>query len=202
MTTWHWVRHGPTHQKAFCGWRDVPADLSDRAAIARLNAALPATALLVSSDLIRASATADCLSRDCLSLDGRSGGRQRLPDDPGLREFNFGSWEGLDFTAVSQCCPDLSRAYWEDPGDAAPPGGESWNQTAARVAVRVAALNAAWPDADIIAVAHVGVILTQLQQALAIPAAEALGTQIDNLSVTELHHTPQGWQVARINHSP
>ncbi|PHR02026.1 MAG: histidine phosphatase family protein, partial [Sulfitobacter sp.] len=38
MTIWHWVRHGPTHEKAFVGWRDVPADLSDTAQIARLNA--------------------------------------------------------------------------------------------------------------------------------------------------------------------
>ena len=36
MTTWHWVRHGPTHQKSFVGWRDVPADLSDHAQIERL----------------------------------------------------------------------------------------------------------------------------------------------------------------------
>ena len=25
MRLW-WVRHGPTHEKAFCGWRAVPAD--------------------------------------------------------------------------------------------------------------------------------------------------------------------------------
>ena len=34
MTVWHWVRHAPTHETAFVGWRDVPADLSDRARIA------------------------------------------------------------------------------------------------------------------------------------------------------------------------
>lgn len=192
MTIWHWVRHGPTHQKAFCGWRDVPADLSDHAAIARLNAALPATALVVASDLIRASATADCLSVS----------RHRLPNDPGLREFNFGAWEGLDFTAVSQRDPDLARAYWEDPGDTAPPGGESWNQTAARVSARVAALNAAWPDAHVIAVAHVGVILTQVQLAQAIAPSEAIGYTIDNLSVTELHFISPNWQTVRINHCP
>ena len=33
MTTFWWVRHGPTHQTAFTGWRDVPADLSDAAAL-------------------------------------------------------------------------------------------------------------------------------------------------------------------------
>ncbi|MDX5383564.1 MAG: histidine phosphatase family protein, partial [Rhodobacterales bacterium] len=29
MTRFFWLRHGPTHQKVFTGWRDVPADLSD-----------------------------------------------------------------------------------------------------------------------------------------------------------------------------
>ena len=57
MTVWHWVRHGPTHEKTFVGWRDVPADLSDRAALSRLDAALPEQALIVSSDLQRCVAT-------------------------------------------------------------------------------------------------------------------------------------------------
>ena len=34
---------------------------------------------------------------------------------------------------VARTHPDLSRAYWEDPGDHTPPGGESWNTAAARV---------------------------------------------------------------------
>ena len=56
MTRFHLVRHGPTHEKTFVGWRDVPADLSDHAAIARLHEGLPQDALVVSSDLIRAVA--------------------------------------------------------------------------------------------------------------------------------------------------
>ncbi len=62
MTTWHWVRHGPTHEKTFVGWRDVPADLSDTAFIDRVRAHLPAEALVVSSDLIRSVHTADALA--------------------------------------------------------------------------------------------------------------------------------------------
>ena len=101
MTVWHWVRHGPTHEKAFVGWRDVPADLSDVAQIGRLNSVLPQEALLVSSDLIRASATADAVAL----------GRERLPNDPGLREFNFGDWDGLTFDVVAERDPELSRLY-------------------------------------------------------------------------------------------
>jgi len=191
MTVWHWVRHGPTHEKAFVGWRDVPADLSDTARIARLDAHLPKGALLVSSDLIRAVATADVLGQ----------GRSRLPHVAGIREFNFGEWDGLRFDAIAAAHPDLSRRYWEKPGDVAPPGGESWNDVAARVAGFVDRMNADHPKADIIAVAHIGVIMTQIQRAAGSSAYAALGHEIDNLSVTRLFHEGT-WRVDTINHSP
>ena len=191
MTVWHWVRHGPTHEKAFVGWRDVPADLSDVAQIGRLNSVLPQEALLVSSDLIRASATADAVAL----------GRERLPNDPGLREFNFGDWDGLTFDVVAERDPELSRLYWEEPGDVAPPGGESWNAAAARIARVVDGMNAAHPDREIIAVAHIGVILSQVALALTGSATQALSHKIDNLSVTTLRFEG-AWSVERINHVP
>lgn len=191
MTTWHWVRHGPTHQKAFTGWRDVPADLSDLAQLARLHAALPSDGIVISSDLIRAAATADTLAP-----------RRRLPHSPALREFHFGVWDGMSFSAVAARYPDLSEAFWDEPGDVTPPGGESWNALAARVDHFVAEINLAYPADHIIAVAHFGVILTQLQRALGVPAHAALTQDIANLSITELHHEGGHWQVRRINHLP
>ena len=193
MTTWHWVRHGPTHEKTFVGWRDVPADLSDTAQIARLNAHLPKNALLISSDLIRASATADTL---------RATTRTRLPHHADLRELNFGLWDGMAFDAVAKRDPDLSRAYWETPGDIAPPEGESWNTCAARVNAVVDQMNAAHPQAHIIAVAHIGVILTQVQRALNLTGYAAFSHKIDNLSVTQLTHAAGTWQAGAINHLP
>lgn len=193
MTTWHWVRHGPTHQKTFVGWRDVPADLSDIAQIARLDADLPDTALLISSDLVRASATADALA---------GADRQRLTHDCDLRELHFGVWDGMHFADVAARDPELSRAYWETPGDIAAPDGESWNQTAARVNAVVDRLNRTHPQADIIAVAHFGVILTQVQRALGITAYQSMAHKIDNLSVTRLRFDKDGWSVGRINHCP
>ena len=191
MTTWWWVRHGPTHQKAFTGWRDVPADLTDSARIARLDAALPRRALLVSSDLIRAVATADALAR----------GRERLPATPDLREFHFGDWDGLHFSEVAARDPDLSRRYWEAPGAVAPPGGESWNDAAARVAAFVEATEARHPGRDIVAIAHFGVILTRLAAALGQSPAEAIAQQIAPLSVTRIG-PGQPPRVGPINHLP
>jgi broad specificity phosphatase PhoE len=180
MSTLWWVRHGPSHQKVFTGWRDVPADLSDRAALDRLDALLPPGAVLVSSDLVRAATTADALCR----------GRTRLPHHPGLREFDFGDWDGLGFAAVAESHPDLSRRYWEAPGDVAPPGGESWNRAAARVQGAVAALCAAHPGRDIVLVAHLGVILTQVQAATGLAPAATLAQEIAPLSLTRIAPGP------------
>lgn len=191
MTRLWLVRHGPTHQKTFVGWRDVPADLTDHPRLARLSAHLPMGAALVSSDLARASATADAIGT----------GRHRLPHDPALREFNFGDWDGKHFTEVAETHPILSRQYWEDPGDHAPPGGESWNTVAARVNRAVDGLLASRP-ADIIIVAHVGVILTQVQRALDVTAHQALAHKIDNLSVSQLVHDNGRWRAGVINHRP
>lgn len=192
MTRLWWVRHGPTHTKAFAGWRDIPADLSDQAALARLDAHLPRGAVLVSSDLMRASATADALAE----------GRHRLPHDPALREFHFGDWDGLGHAEVSARWPDLSRQYWEEPGHVAPPNGESWHQAAARVDAAVARLTAAHAGREIVIVAHFGVILTQYQRAAALTPYAALAQRIDNLSVTCLVQTGADWRVEAVNHQP
>ncbi|MEH6647730.1 histidine phosphatase family protein [Sulfitobacter sp.] len=194
MTTWHWVRHGPTHEKSFVGWRDVPADLSDTAMIERVRDDLPDDAVVVSSDLIRSVATADALSAPR---------HTRLPHEPDLREIHFGVWDGMRFDAVAARDPELSRAFWEQPGDIRAPEGESWNQTMARVSAVVDRLNAAHPQSHIIAVAHFGVILTQVQRALRVSAYEAMLHKIDNISVTTLQHLGNDrWDVARINHLP
>lgn len=173
---WHWVRHGPTRTDGVVGWRDLPADLSDTSHLARLRAYLPETALVVSSDLSRARDTAAAIA----------GCRRQIGSDPHLREFHFGAWDGLDPDLIRHRNATLSNAYWTDPGHHAPPGGESWRQAAARIGAAVARIEAAYPGKDIIAVAHFGVILTQLQAVLGISPRAVLRHRIDNLSVTTL----------------
>jgi alpha-ribazole phosphatase len=192
MSRWWWLRHGPTHEKAFVGWRDVTADLSDHTQIARLAAHLPGDALVVSSDLRRAIATADAVQ----------GARPRLPHAAELREFNFGDWDGMGFAEVAARDPDLSRAFWERPGDVAAPNGESWNDVAGRVNRFVDAMNARHSGRDIVAVAHIGVIMTQIARARDLSALQALVYPVDNLSVTRLDWDAGGWHCGAINHVP
>ncbi|MFD3190458.1 histidine phosphatase family protein [Sedimentitalea sp. HM32M-2] len=192
MTRLHLVRHGPTHAKTMVGWSDLPADLSDTEALARLSAHLPRPATVVSSDLSRASATADAIQGD----------RRRLPHLATLREIHFGDWELRNHAEIEAEDPERIRAYWEHPGDVRPPNGESWHQVCARVDGAIDTLIADHAGRDLIVVAHFGVILSQVQRALRVGANQAFAHRIDNLSVTELHHHAHGWQVARINHRP
>ncbi len=193
LTRWFWVRHGPTHQTAFTGWRDVPADLSNTGAIARLNAYLPKDAVVISSDLTRAVTTADILQD----------GRTRLPHASEFREFDFGEWDGRHFSDISETDPDRARAFWEDPGSVTPPGGESWDNVAARATPVVESLTEAHAGGAIIAVAHIGTIMTQIAAASGQTPSEIIVYKIEPLSVTCLtHDSTRGWQVERINHRP
>jgi broad specificity phosphatase PhoE len=154
------------------GRTDLPADLSDGAALDRLDALLP-RAPVVASTLRRAGATVDALAR----------GRPRLPDEPDLREFDFGRWDGRPFTEVDG--PEL-RAFFDDPGARRAPDGESWNDVAARVSAAVARLAAAAEAPDLILVAHLGPILTQWAAAAGLPPARAVGQEVRPLSLTRI----------------
>ncbi|MCU0901265.1 MAG: histidine phosphatase family protein [Cypionkella sp.] len=188
MMRLHLVRHGPTHAKAMIGWTDLPADLSDTAALSRLSAHLPACAALISSDLSRAVATADALALPT---------RPRLPHDAAWRELHFGAWEMQTFAQAEAADPAHIRAFWETPGAIRAPGGEGWDDIAARVAVALSRLRG-----DTIIVCHFGAILAALQTCLGQSARDVFAHRIDNLSVTELHKTDAGWQAIRINHLP
>lgn len=191
MTRLWWVRHGPTHARCMLGWSDLPADLSDTAQIARTAAALPAEAPVISSDLSRAAATADAIAA----------GRRRLPHDPELREINFGHWELKTFAEVEATDPDRIRAYYEQPGDVRAPGGETWHETAARVSRAADRLAAAHRGRDVIVVAHMGAILSQVQRATGASSYDTFAQSIDNFAVTEMRFEG-AWYADRVNHLP
>lgn len=190
MSRIFWIRHGPTHAKGMVGWTDIPADLSDTARITRLSAWLPSAAPIISSDLDRARRTADALGQ----------GRSRLADHPDLREIHFGAWEMRSFDDVSAGDGALLRAFYETPGEISAPGGESWNAVRARVDRAVDALNAAHSPKPVIAVAHMGVILSQVQRAMGISAYDAFAHRIEPLSVTEIDY--RNGAVRVLNHQP
>ena len=192
MTRFWFVRHGPTHVDGLVGWTDVPADLSDTAAISRLNAYLPQNALIISSDLIRCVATAN-------SIEQR---RERLEHSDRLRELHFGDWEAMTFSEVEKIDAGQAYKYWTNPGEIAPPNGESWFQAEKRISSKIDELAVSYPDRDIVVVAHFGAILTQVQRVTSMTPKAALAFKVDNLSVTRLEYMDPSWRVLGVNHIP
>lgn len=167
------------------GHTDIPADLSDIAALDRLAKTLPKAATVLSSDLMRARCTAQGIGLN-------------PHQDQRLRELNYGAWEDLAFDdpAVD---PARARAFWEQPGDTRPPQGESWNDLTSRVREVITA----HPTGPVIAVAHMGVILAALSIATGMPAKSALSFRIEPLSLTRLKwFGGQDWAVECVNHRP
>ncbi len=193
-TTFWLVRHGPTHSTAANGWTDIAADLSDHGQVARTSAMIPEGAIVVSSDLSRAVDTADAVG----------GVRERLAHEVDLREFNFGDWEGREFDEIARNDPEASRHFWEHPGDAAPPNGESFHGLQGRVSRVLHELAEAHEGGHVCCVAHFGVILAAMAHASNMPASVATRFHIDNLSVTRLEyfHTSDSWAVKAVNHLP
>lgn len=184
------VRHAPTHAKAMVGWTDLPADCSDLGAFDRLRQTLPAQASLVSSDLVRAMATADRLPA-----------QTRLAPHPGLREIHFGDWEMRAFAEIEAEDPQRLRAFWDEPGEVRPPGGESWSMLTARVIAALEDLLAS-TTGDLIAVSHFGPIIAAIQRAEGLSPIQAFAHRIDNLSMTEIAIDGGDWRLIRANHRP
>ncbi|MDR2703732.1 MAG: histidine phosphatase family protein [Cellulomonadaceae bacterium] len=146
-------RHGRTAWNAvgrLQGQSDIEMDsvgFSQVEANARALAAAFPGAVVVSSDLRRASDTA----RVYCEL---AGGAPTL--DERLRERSFGVWEGLDRAEIARQWPDLFEA-WQRGSDAlaVPPQGESRSGASRRIADAIVERAEALPDnATLLVVSH------------------------------------------------
>ena len=204
VTRWWWVRHAPvtTDGGRLYGQRDMPADLTDKAAFAALAEGLPRGAVWVTSHLQRATQTAE-------SIFAAGMARSAAAVEPDLAEQGFGEWQGRlrdELFAEDLAWP----GYWRPPVEEAPPGGESFRDVFARVSPVVERLSARHGGRDIVAVTHGGTIRAALVQALGLDPESAIRLAVGNLSVTRIHHiaeAPGGqgrvaWQVPGINLPP
>jgi broad specificity phosphatase PhoE len=88
-----------------------------------------------------------------------------------LREIDFGAWEGLSFEAAREHYPEAWQARQADPYSAAPPGGESCRDLAARVLPAFEELVTRHRGDDIAVFAHESVNRVFLAHLLSMPAA-------------------------------
>jgi probable phosphoglycerate mutase len=188
------VRHGSSvlsPERRFSGRGDVPLSPDGFEQARRVAARLAdreGVKAVVSSPLRRARRTAEAIAAEL-------GLGVTIEDD--LIETDFGDWEGHTFAEVQQRWPDLLTEWLASP-DVAPPGGESFADTAERVLRARDRLLAAYPATTIVVVSHVGPVKTLLRTALDAPPQTMFRMQIDVASVSEIDWYPDGPATVRL----
>src|SRR5256885_2121099 len=132
------------------GHMDIPLNDAGRAQArlaSRRLAPWGATALY-SSDLLRAYETAKII--------GQATGL-RVMQKPGLREINFGVWQGLSSPQIRERDPEVYAARRANPYDVAPVGAETWRHFYARAVQAVHEILAMIEAERLIVVTHGGV---------------------------------------------
>jgi probable phosphoglycerate mutase len=74
--------------------------------------------------------------------------------EPGLREIDYGGWDGLLEDEVRARYPGEFARWAEDPGRHAPPGGENGLAIAARALASVDAIRGRHASGNVLAVSH------------------------------------------------
>ena len=191
MTTWL-LRHGQTSlsiEKRFSGVGDQPLTQVGRAqaAAAAVRLAGSGAVAVVSSPVRRARETAQLVAA---ALDVEP----RLDDD--LRETDFGDWEGSTFAEVRAKWP-RELEEWLASSSVAPPFGESFDATAARVRQARDRLLASYGGQTVVVVSHVTPIKTLLRFALDAPPTALYRMHLDLACVNEVQWHNDGAAVVR-----
>ena len=177
------IRHAPVDgPRGVIHAPDAPADLSDAAAFAALQARLPAQASAVCSPARRTRETAARLALDAL-------------EDTAFREQDFGAWTGRRHDDLTAELGEAYRAFWKSPAGNRPPGGESFVDQIARARSGLASL----PAGDAVLVVHSGTIRAVLAIALELAPDSALRFVIDPLSLTRVDRLENGWRIGAVN---
>src|SRR5664280_2866288 len=191
-TTMLLLRHGQTPlsvEKRFSGVGDRPLTeigLAQAGAAARRLRGCSAVAV-VASPLRRAVQTADLVAAEI---------GVAVTVDEGLRETDFGDWEGYTFAEVQHRWPDQLSAWLASP-DVAPPAGESFADTARRVRQARDRVLAAYGGHTVVVVSHVTPIKTLVRLALEAPSGTLYRMHLDLVSISEIDWYADGPAVVR-----
>ncbi|MEU9780489.1 bifunctional RNase H/acid phosphatase [Streptomyces phaeochromogenes] len=190
-TTFVLLRHGETPltpQKRFSGSGGSDPALSEtgRHQAERVATALAARGTVqdvVSSPLARCRETAAIVA-------ARLGLDVRIED--GLRETDFGAWEGLTFAEVRERYPDDMSAWLSSPDAEPTGGGESFEAVAHRVAAARDELLAAHTGRTVLLVSHVTPIKTLVRLALGAPPEALFRMELSAASLSVVAYYGDG----------
>ncbi len=156
------LRHGEVttfERKTFNGQTDVGLTvrgISQLEAVASRLASSPIRAVYT-SDLQRSVRGGEAIAKAC----GVS-----LFQIPGLREKNFGCWEGLAAQEISSRDPRGWSTWLSDPAESRPEGGETYREVGERSLAALESILKEHPGEEVAIVAHGGVNKVLLADAL------------------------------------
>jgi probable phosphoglycerate mutase len=185
------IRHGQTawnRANRVQGQLDIPLDPTGRWQAKRMAAALAEEPVrsIYSSDLRRALETSQALAT-ATGLPVRT--------DAGLREREFGRFQGMTFVEIEAAWPEQSLRWRRRDPVFAPQGGESLLRFRERVTHTAELLAARHPGELIVLVTHGGV-LDVLYRAATRQELQAPRTwMLANAAVNRLLWTPQGFSL-------
>ncbi|MGW0989096.1 bifunctional RNase H/acid phosphatase [Streptomyces sp. NPDC002486] len=185
------LRHGETPltpQKRFSGSGGTDPSLSDTGReqaerAAALLARRGTIQAVVSSPLARTRETAGIVAAR-LGLD--------VGIDDGLRETDFGAWEGLTFAEVRERHPEDLNAWLASPDAEPTGGGESFAATAGRLAATRDRLVAAYAGRTVLLVTHVTPIKTLVRLALGAPPESLFRMELSAASLSVVAYYADG----------
>ncbi|MEW2074040.1 bifunctional RNase H/acid phosphatase [Streptomyces sp. NPDC013433] len=112
--------------------------------------------------------------------------------EDGLRETDFGAWEGLTFGEVRERHPDDLNAWLSSPDAEPTGGGESFAATAARVAAARDRLTAEYRGRTVLLVTHVTPIKTLVRLALGAPPEALFRMELSAASLSAVAYYADG----------
>ncbi|WP_328831770.1 bifunctional RNase H/acid phosphatase [Streptomyces sp. NBC_00252] len=185
------LRHGETPltpQKRFSGSGGTNPSLStagkDQAQRAATALAARGTIQhIIASPLTRTRETAAAVA-ERLGLD--------VTIEEGLRETDFGAWEGLTFGEVRERYPEDLTTWLADPTARPTGGGESFADTATRIAATRDKLTAAYAGRTVLLVTHVTPIKTFVQLALGAPPESLFRMELSAASISAVAYYTDG----------
>src|SRR6201996_3444134 len=203
MATSFWlIRHALVAENAravLYGVMDVPLcepTLLEQAPMYQsLAARLPRPAEWLVTPLSRTRRTAETIFQHAYP-------RQPLAVEPGLIEQSLGDWQGLPHAELPAKLSFPQHAFWPLAGDEKPPGGESMAEVITRVGDTMERLAEAHAGREVVIVSHGGAIRGAIAHALRIGPDNALHMSVQNLSLSRLQRTPEGWRVVCVNELP
>ncbi|MGA7983274.1 MAG: alpha-ribazole phosphatase family protein [Chromatiaceae bacterium] len=122
-----------------------------------------------------------------------------LAVEPELREVGMGSWEGRTPRQVMAEDPDAFEAFYRDPLNCRPDGGESLASLSERVGHAYDNLIASHPGRHLLIVAHAGVIRALVGRVLRAAPERWYRLRLDYAGVVRIRHERFGASVECVN---